>query len=232
MPFNRDAIKEGLFQQIAADAEAKGLIKLSTAEEREASWRSLLAENPNADGAVWVFAYGSLLWNPAIHVEQTVNARLEGYHRDFTLRTYIGRGSEQQPGLVLGLEDGLFCEGQALKIPAKKVESELSLLWAREMVSSAYIPTWLPMLTDQAEPFYGIGFIMDKSYPHYAANLSFEQRCHDLAFGEGSLGRAADYLFDTLTSLTEMGIEDALLERYAERVKQLIAEHLALPKAD
>lgn len=232
MPFNRDAIKEGLFQQIAADAEAKGLIKLSTAEEREASWRRLLAENPNADGAVWVFAYGSLLWNPAIHIEHKVNARLEGYHRDFTLRTYIGRGSEQQPGLVLGLEDGLFCEGQALKIPAKKVESELAVLWAREMVSSAYIPTWLPMLTDRAEPFYAIGFIMDKSYPHYAAHLSFEQRCHDLAFGEGSLGKASDYLFDTLASLAKMDINDSLLSRYGERVRQLINERNAQSSPD
>lgn len=222
-PFNREAIKNGLFQKIAAEAERKGLIHLTSKAERQASWRKTLAENPNRDGSVWVFAYGSLLWNPAIHISEQIDAQLEGYHRDFTLRTYIGRGSKEQPGLVLGLEQGHSCRGRALRVADEHIESELDVLWSREMLASAYKPTWLPVQTGRAEPVYAIAFLMDTNYPHYVAHLSFEERCHDLAHGEGALGGAADYLFSTLEALQSLGIEDTLLERYARQVRKIQA---------
>lgn len=220
-PFDREKIRSGLFQKIASEAKSKGL-HITTSEEREASWRRILAENPNSDGSVWVFAYGSLLWNPAIHVEAQIDANLDGYHRDFTLRTYIGRGSKDQPGLVLALEKGNHCQGRALKVPQEHIETELDVLWAREMVASAYHPTWLEMETHRAEPVYAIAFLMDTNYPHYAAHLSFEERCHDLAHGKGVLGPAAEYLFDTVNALESLSIHDPLLERYAQRVRDIL----------
>lgn len=220
-PINRESLKNGLLQKIAAEAERNGLIHLTSAEEREASWRNTLATNPNADGAVWVFAYGSLLWNPAMHVAEHRDALLTGYHRDFTLRTYIGRGSKEQPGLVLGLEADGCCQGQILRVPDEHVESELSLLWSREMVASAYVPTWLPVTIDSGEQVFAIAFLMDVNYPHYVAHLNFEERCHDLAFAEGALGAAADYLFSTVQTLEKLGIHDELLARYAARVSEI-----------
>jgi cation transport protein ChaC len=220
-PINRESLKNGLLQKIAVEAERNGLIHLTSAEEREASWRNTLATNPNADGAVWVFAYGSLLWNPAIHVAEHRDAMLEGYHRDFTLRTYIGRGSKEQPGLVLGLETGGHCQGQILRVLNDCVESELNLLWSREMVASAYVPTWLPVKTKAGEELFAIAFLMDVNYPHYVAHLTFEERCHDLAIAEGALGAAAEYLFSTVETLEKLGIHDELLVQYASRVSEI-----------
>lgn len=227
-PVSRKALQQGFFQKMAEKAQQQGLIKLTSAAEREQSWRQILSDNPNPNGDVWVFAYGSLLWNPAFHWIHKFPAQLTGYHRDFNLRTYIGRGCAQQPGLVLGLEPGGVCQGEVLQVKPSSLDAELSVLWSREMVASAYLPSWhrvtsLTETPDQA-PVYAICFIMDPHYDHYAGHLSFDQRCHDLSRAQGELGCAADYLFETMAALQAHGIHDELMERYAMEVKRLIGE--------
>jgi cation transport protein ChaC len=221
---DRDAIKNGFFQNMAKEAHEKGLIELTSAEARERCWRKMLATNPNTDGSVWVFAYGSLLWNPAFHLVDQTDAKLYGYHRDFCLRTYIGRGSEEQPGLVLGLEAGGHCQGRALRVDPCCIEEEIDLLWSREMLSSAYQPHWLTITTDKEQPIFAIAFVMDRQSRQYAGALSFAERCHDLAHGKGALGSAADYLFETVSALNTMGIEDSLLNRYKDKVNRITAQ--------
>ncbi len=220
---DRKAIKDGFFQTMAKEAEAKGLITLTSAEDRERSWRQILETNPNPDGRVWIFAYGSLLWNPAFHLVDQSDAFLDGYHRDFCLRTYIGRGDEHQPGLVLGLEPGGCCHGKALQVDPSCIEEELDVLWSREMLASAYHPRWLPVATGNQTTVHAVVFLMDTDYCHYAGPMSFEERCHDLAHGVGALGAAADYLFDTVKALESMNICDALLEKYVAQVRAIQA---------
>ena len=219
---DRDAIKNGFFQNMAKEAEAKGLIKLTTPEARKRCWRKMLDSNPNDDGGVWVFAYGALLWNPAFHLVDQTDAYLDGYHRDFCLRTYIGRGSEHQPGLVLGLEQGGCCHGRALLVDPNCLEEEIDLLWSREMLSSAYLPHWLKLDTDKNKDVYAIAFVMDKNYRHYAGAVGFEERCYDLAHARGALGSASEYLFETVSALEKMNITDDLLERYVDQVKKVV----------
>lgn len=219
--FDRDSIKNGYLQSIAKDAVEQGLITLSTDEEREASWRATLASNPNADGSVWIFAYGSLLWNPAFHLVEKMDAYLNGYHRDFCLRTYIGRGTPEQPGLVLGLEQGGHCHGQALRMDPSVLEEELSVLWSREMLTNAYCPRWEKLGHKGDQSVYAVCFVMDQNYSHYVGNMSFAERCYDLAHGAGPLGSAAEYLFDTVSALEKIGLTDSLLEDYVARVHLL-----------
>lgn len=220
-PLNRDAIKSGYFQKIAKAAEEKGLIKLTSAADREASWRSIFQSNPNTCGSFWVFAYGSLLWNPAFRLVDSKDVRLDGYHRDFNLRTYIGRGNPDQPGLVLGLEEGGCCHGQALKIDPNHIEEELDVLWTREMITSAYTPCWVEVHTENKETVHAIAFVIDTRYKNYAGHFSFEEKCFDLAHGTGALGCAADYLFETINALTKIGISDSWLNKCATRVKEI-----------
>ncbi len=220
----RDAIKDGFFQKMAAEGERLGLIRLSTAEEREASWREILATNPHEDGAVWIFAYGSLLWNPAFHLVDRRDVRLFGYHRSFCLRTYMGRGSVDQPGLVLGLETSGSCSGQALKVDPRHLEEELSVIWSREMVSGAYHPKWVNLKTPDGD-LPAVAFVMNKGYQQYAGHLSFEEICHHLAHGSGALGCAADYLFETVAAMDKIGIVDKMLHRCEKRVREIQATH-------
>ena len=57
----------------------------------------------SASAPRWVFAYGSLMWNPGFAVRETEAARLHGFHRAFCIYSEHYRGTPQRPGLILGL---------------------------------------------------------------------------------------------------------------------------------
>src|SRR5207253_9109405 len=91
---------------------------LLSEEALEASWRSALASLPEAGSDVWLFGYGSLIWNPMVLHSERRLATLHGYHRGFYLYSRINRGTLDNPGLVLGLDRGGCCHVIAFRIPA------------------------------------------------------------------------------------------------------------------
>ena len=64
-------------------------------------------------GDVWVFAYGSLMWNPGFDYLERRPALLHGYHRAFCIYSNYYRGTDEQLGVVLGLDRGGACRGLA-----------------------------------------------------------------------------------------------------------------------
>lgn len=78
---------------------------LWSAEQRAASLAATLACRPD-DGPVWIFGYGSLMWNPALEFVESATGTLPGWHRAFCLRLTAGRGSACQPGRMLALKEG------------------------------------------------------------------------------------------------------------------------------
>ena len=46
----------------------------------------------------WVFAYGSLMWNPGFATPETTAARLHGWHRAFCIYSEHYRGTPRKPG--------------------------------------------------------------------------------------------------------------------------------------
>lgn len=66
---------------------------------------------------MWVFGYGSLIWNPEFPVAEARVARVKGWHRSFCMRSIHHRGSETAPGLVLALDRALgsYCDGVAFR---------------------------------------------------------------------------------------------------------------------
>src|SRR3546814_13131028 len=105
MTLDRDSIRRGLVREIVAEAERLGLYRALTDEERAASRRAVLAGR-RAGEAVWVFGYGSLMWNPAFHYAEKRAGTVHGWHRGYRLWTPVGRGSPERPGLMLALDRG------------------------------------------------------------------------------------------------------------------------------
>ena len=135
----REDITPAFIDRLEGQVASLPNYSLISHEEREASRQAFLAGR-RKNQSLWVFGYGSLMWNPAIHVVQTARSTLFGYHRAFCLHLVIGRGSPKKPGLMLGLDAGGSCVGLAHRIAPEHVESETEILWLREMVGTGYVP--------------------------------------------------------------------------------------------
>jgi glutathione-specific gamma-glutamylcyclotransferase len=169
------------------------------------------------DSDVWIFAYGSLIWNPIFNfVEQRVGT-IHGWHRRFCLWVPQGRGTPDNPGLVLGLDRGGSCRGIAYRIAATDVPSELLLLWRREMVVGCYIPRWVRVF-DGTQTLEAIAFVINRRHRAYAGNISLETTVNSIATASGQLGSCADYLMQTVNGLMAVGIKDKHLLWVRDRI--------------
>jgi len=191
-------------------------VKVLSDAEQEASVRGLLDSHPpGAD--VWLFGYGSLIWNPIIHFAERRVARLHGYHRSFCLWSHVNRGSPQKPGLVLGLDSGGSCRGVAFRIAGHHAGDELRLLWRREMVLGAYSPRWASVDAG-SEELQAIAFFVNREHASYAGKLPLETVIKTLVSARGQLGTPAEYLLETVHGLIEHGVRDAYLLELRKRV--------------
>src|SRR2546427_7411779 len=160
-------------------------------DEQLASSLAATLEVKPAASEWWVFAYGSLLWNPLFPFEDARPAILSGRHRRFCLWSLASRGTCNQPGLVLGLDRGGSCQGVAYRLPARSANAELALLWRREMVLGAYLPLWGPVRCER-KPRIALAFVVDRTHRHYTVNLTLGEQSDVLATAAAACGFTAD----------------------------------------
>ena len=165
----------------------------------------------------WVFAYGSLLWNPLFPVAEMRPGTLSGLHRRFCLWSLASRGTRERPGLVLGLDRGGACCGVVMRLPAMLAIDELHLLWRREMVVGSYRPSWVKVRTDGRE-IVALTFVVRRDHPQYARGLSLDEQVGVLNSACGAFGSSLDYLERTRVALVAHGIVDPYLEGLAARI--------------
>jgi cation transport protein ChaC len=171
--------------------------------------------------SLWVFGYGSLIWDPGFPVAEQRIATLGGWHRSFCMRSIHHRGTVDHPGLVLALdrEDSASCTGVAFRVASGHEEPTLLALRERELVSSAYLERVLPVSTD-AGPLQALTYVIDPDHVQYC-HLDREEQARIIAAATGGRGRNRDYLWSTAAHLAELGIADPDLEWLADRVRSL-----------
>jgi cation transport protein ChaC len=223
-PLKREDFTAARARRIAENALARGATPLMSEEARKASLAAIRASVP-AGSDVWVFGYGSLMWNPAINVKTSQSAHVRGYHRTFCVTIGVGRGSVEKPGLMLGIDRGGSCAGVAHCIGADQVESELTILWYREMLSGAYEPRWINADINKAGRARVLTFVINRAHPRYEGVLEEEMVARRIATAEGFLGTNRDYLFRTVAHLEQAGLTDAPIMKLAERVRALTGDN-------
>jgi cation transport protein ChaC len=215
MTLTRAYLESGLLQKAIAQA-GLGSHLLGEAELQASIDRTLARQKPNSD--IWLFAYGSLIWNPIFHFAEYRTGKIYSWHRRFCLWTPLGRGTPDNPGLVLGLDRGGSCRGIAYRIAAAHVVSELMLVWRREMIVGSYVPTWVKFYHHDKQVVEAISFVVNRHHSGYAGNISVDTTVNTIATAKGQLGSSADYLFQTVDGLISVGIKDKPLLRLRERV--------------
>lgn len=206
-------------EQWAAEAAKHGFRHFLSHEQRAESLRAALADlTPGED--VWVFAYGSLMWNPAFHSVERRAARLEGWRRSFCFWTPLGRGTPDRPGLMLALERGGACEGVAWRIAAPEARTELGVIWNREMLSGVYRAEWVDLVDRAGTALRALTFAVNPDHPQYVGGLSVESTAGHIAFAQGRNGRCCDYLFETAALLDDIGARDPYIDALTAEVRR------------
>jgi cation transport protein ChaC len=170
----------------------------------------------------WIFAYGSLMWNPQFAWDARHVATVRGYHRSFRLWSRINRGTPENPGLVLTLECGGSCRGLVYRIAPDRVQEEMQRIWKREMSFDSYRPKWLNCVVGE-ESIRALVFTVNRECSGYAGRIPVEVMVEAISRAAGHYGPAYDYLFKTVETLHEHGVRDARVEQLAGLVKARIA---------
>lgn len=170
----------------------------------------MIAASPGP--TVWVFGYGSLVWNPAFEYDERRVGTLHGYHRRFCFWSTAGRGTPEAPGMMLALDRGGSCRGVVLGVRRERAETELASVFMRELTGKAYHVRLLRVATDDG-PVRAITFVADRRARNYAGRVPDAEIARHIAQGRGHLGSCADYLFNTTQHLKRLGIHDRRLHR-------------------
>ncbi|WP_425043388.1 gamma-glutamylcyclotransferase [Primorskyibacter sp. S87] len=174
---------------------------------------------------MWVFGYGSLLWNPGFPVARQEVARLHGYARSFCMTSIHHRGTEESPGLVLALDevDGASCKGLALAVAEGHEDQTLAELRERELISSAYLERELDVELNTGDRVRAVTYVIDPHHVQYCGGLPLEEQARIIARAVGGRGPNTEYLFNTAEHLAEIGLNDPDLEWLTQRVRGLLA---------
>lgn len=174
-------------------------------------------------GDLWVFTYGSLMWDPGFRFMAAAPALLRGYHRAFCIYSNRYRGTMAAPGLVLGLDRGGACKGTAYRVAAAEAPAVLETLWAREMRRRVYVPRLLPVWIG-AQRQMALAFLANRRHDGYAGQMTMDAAAAIIAGCCGERGPNVDYLVNTLRHLEALGVYDQHLHRLLAAVRTRSAE--------
>ena len=213
----RESILNGTIRRLVEQSGDDG--RLMTDQERKQIVENMIETAPSLN-SMWVFGYGSLIWNPALYFTEKKRGTVHGYHRRFCLWSTIGRGSPSRPGLMLGLERGGSCKGIFYKIDRREIRTELDIVFRRELITAAYRPTWVSARVLGKSPFKAIAFVINRDHNRYAGMLDDETVIQTIADAKGTLGSCSDYLYETVLQLENLGMPDRHLASIARHVRQ------------
>ena len=175
----------------------------------------------NGREPLWVFGYGSLIWNPELDFDRRAPARICGYHRRLCLRSVRNRGTQDCPGLVAGLDRGGSCCGIVYRVPAAAVHAQFERLWEREMFMGSYRPRWLRChRLDRPQIVTALAFVVRRDVFNYCGQLPEREMIDILRRAHGLYGSSLEYLQRIVHSLRDAGLHDPHLERLARRAER------------
>lgn len=171
-------------------------------------------------GENWVFGYGSLMWRPGFDHEERALARLHGWHRALCVYSWVHRGTQERPGLVLGLDRGGSCLGVAFRVPDAAWEDTVAYLRAREQVTRVYEERSLPVRLEDGSgrALRALCYTVDRRHTQYAGALDTAEQARFVLQGEGQSGPNRDYVANTIAHLEEVAIRDRRLDAVARLI--------------
>lgn len=213
-PLNRESLTNGNYLQSFKDTPG---VDWWSKEQITASMLATLAKRPEGE-PLWLFAYGSLIWNPQCHYAESVPALLQGWRRSFCMRLMAGRGSPEQPGRMLSLAPGGETQGLALRFTEENLEQELLMVWLREMVSGSYYPDWADLELVNGHKVKAIIFRAHPQSQLHEDDDSIDTIYPLISKAKGILGTNLDYVINLNDALEEHGFEDDYVDALVKKL--------------
>jgi glutathione-specific gamma-glutamylcyclotransferase len=190
-------------------------------KELEPGSDAIRTDKALAEGDLWVFGYGSLMWRPGFEFIERVPARLIGEHRGLCVYSFVHRGTPEKPGLVLGLDRGGACRGVAFRVAEKHRAATVDYLREREQVTSVYREVmrsvWLE--NEARQRVSALAYVVDRGHVQYAGRLSFAEQLHHVQQGHGRSGNNRDYVLATVGAIEAAGFRDQPLHQLAAMLR-------------
>ena len=191
---------------------------------RRAHLEETIARAPDPD-AIWVFGYGSLIWDPRFVPLETRDATLEAHRRSFCFWTTMGRGTPEQPGLGLAIVPGGGpVQGLAYRLDPASIDDVLEALWLREMRAGVYHAEWKRMETPDGD-VHAIVYVANDDHPNYVGDIALEDQARIMAKAKGENGRSYEYLGNLVKEFRRLDITDEHHCALYDRIMEIVASH-------
>jgi glutathione-specific gamma-glutamylcyclotransferase len=179
------------------------------------------AHPPGHAGDLWVFGYGSLMWNPGFPFAERQSALAHGVHRRLCVWSMRYRGTPENPGLVMGLLLGGSCRGVAFRVLAKDVAATRDYLTAREQMNKVYHEVFRPVRLRDGRTALALCYVVDQTHRQFAGRLTPEEQLGRVRDSAGSMGPNRDYVCNTARTLKDIGCRDRTLDWMAKRLDEV-----------
>ncbi|MCU0904142.1 MAG: gamma-glutamylcyclotransferase [Tabrizicola sp.] len=215
-------LTRALVDRLPPRIDAEGPVRASAPDpDYHARTAARVLAETDVPGTLWVFAAGSLIWNPRMGVAERRVAHVTGWHRAFCIGpTMRFRGSPSAPGLMMSIDRGGDCTGLVLRMQADNMQAALVGLLQKE---PPVPPEWITARTQQG-PVRAIAFTADPGWTMYTPEPPVPALVDMFATAVGTVGTMAEYLLNTVTELEKAGIHDPHLWQ----LQALLADRLAL----
>lgn len=164
----------------------------------------------------WVFGYGSLMWNPGFESLEKCKARVMGLHRSLCVHSWVHRGTQEKPGLVLGLDTGGSCSGIAYRVAGENRDPVIDYLRKRELTTNVYLEVLRKIVLQNGREVEAVLYRVDRSHPQYAHGLSVDEQTHIVRHAVGGSGKNPEYVINTVACMRDIGIRDRNLEQISD----------------
>lgn len=184
----------------------------------EESQRETLAGREGQD--LWIFGYGSLIWDPGINAVEIRRARTRGYRRRFCMTQTFDRGSPEHPGLMLALDEAdpqHHCDALVMRLPAETADQEAGFVWRREMLVGSYTPKFITCQTATG-PVDALAFLVKRDLPRFV-DWPLGRQADQIAHASGTVGTNTAYLENLVSKLDAVGIHDADMDALLKLVR-------------
>ncbi len=167
---------------------------------------------------IWIFGYGSLMWDPGFDYAERHWGRLDGWHRQFSICSTRAWGNVKQPGLCLALHAGGAAAGMVYRLNGVGSRAVMAALDQRER---AYRRISVNVSLPDAETVSAVTYVYDPAHPRSRHGLSLAEQAALIAGGAGEKGASRDYLEKTVALLAQNGCA----EPYLTALYRAVAQH-------